>query len=171
MTTRLSDDREYQQMTVEEADALFARLAVIGAAIDRSAAETEKRIAELKAAHEKRVEANREEYGDLVERLTRYVNAHHSRFVKPRQRQTPFGKYGLRTVTDVRITDETLVMDFSDKRELALYSTVRKVDKAAVGKAIEQYGEVPGAAIVSGSVASYTVDKKVLDQTKSGGMA
>ena len=40
----------------------------------------------------------------------------------------------------------------------------RKIDKNAVGRAIEQYGEVPGAKIVSGDVASYTVSKSVLDQ-------
>jgi len=163
-TTRLADGREYQQMAPDEADALFARIAVLEAGIKRSAAETEKKIADLKAAHENRIAADAEEYGELAEQLSAYIQAHPERFLKPRQRKTPFGRYGLRTVADVRIIDEQFVMAFSDERRLGLYTVTRKIDKPAVGKAIAEFGEVPGAKIVSGDIASFTVDKSVLDR-------
>ncbi len=163
-TTRLADNREYQQMSVEDADKLFSRIAVLTAKVDRSAADTEKRIADLKAAHENRTADDREELKELVAGLTEYIGAHPARFLKPRQHKTPFGRYGLRSVTDVRIVDEQFVMAFSDEHQLALYTVTRKVEKTAVAKAIAERGEVPGAKIVAGDVASYTVDKSVLNQ-------
>lgn len=163
-TVKLSDDREFQQMTPEQADALFASLAVLDAGIRRAAAETDKKIADLKKSFEERTADDSEQCKILAERLKAYIAAHRGRFVRPRQRKTPFGQYGLRTVTDTKIIDEQFVMAFSDERRLGLYTVTRKIDKNAVGRAIEQYGEVPGAKIVSGDVASYTVSKSVLDQ-------
>ena len=163
-TVKLSDDREYQQMTPEQADALFASLAVLDAGLRRAAAETDKKIADLKKSFEARTADDAGECKALAERLKAYIAAHRERFIRPRQRKTPFGQYGLRTVTDTRIIDEQFVMAFSDERQLGLYSVTRKIDKTAVGRAIEQYGEVPGAKIVSGDVAGYTVSKSVLDQ-------
>lgn len=164
MATRLNDDRESQQMTVEQADSLFARLAVLDARIKRAAAETDQKIAALKKSYEERTAEDADQARQLAEELKGYISAHRDRFVKPRQRKTPFGQYGLRTATETRILDEQLVMEFSDKRDLGLYSVIRKIDKTAVGKAIAEYGEVAGAKLVSGDVASYTVAKSVLEQ-------
>ncbi len=162
--TRIADTREAQQMTVDDADALLMRLAVLAATIKKSAAETDKKIADLKAAHEERTGEQQTEYNELADQIAAYITAHPERFVKPRQRVTPAGKYGLRTVVDCRITDEDQVIRYADAAGLALYTISRKLDKKAITEAIGSVGKVPGARLVAGDVASFTVSSTILDQ-------
>lgn len=164
MTTRLSDNREAQAMTVAEADQMFARIAVLSAQITRSAAMTDKQIADLKASHEQRTAIAQDELNELTACLNDYITSNKARFLKPRQRKTAFGKYGLRTVSETRIIDPEAVIAYSDGHELALYDVKRTVNKKAVEKQIADGETIPGAKILTGDVASFTVAKDVLDQ-------
>ncbi len=163
MTTRLSDNRKYSSMTVAEADAMFQRLAMLEINIKRSAAAADKKIAEIKEKHANETDSARREYNDLCKELDGYILANKDRFIKPRQRQTEFGKYGLRTATALKITDEDAVVRSSDELKLALYSTKKTVDKKAVEKALSDGMKISGAVIESGDIASFSVEKKLMD--------
>lgn len=169
-TVKLSDDREFQQMTPAEADTLFNRIAVLETNISRLVAEgnskvsvLKQKIADIKKDIDDRTAADKEEYKILVARLKAYVSLHRRRFISPRQRKTPFGRYGLHAFTETQITDAQFVMAFSDEHQLNLYETTRIIDNNAVTKAITELGEVPGAQIVSGDAFRYTVFKTVPD--------
>ena len=102
--TQIADSRII--MSEAEADALFAEIAITEAKIKASAAETDKKIAELKEKHESRSGALKNNHALAVAKLTAYINSNLDRFDKPRQRKTVFGSYGLRKSTRLEISDE-----------------------------------------------------------------
>ena len=100
---------------------------------------------------------------ELADRLSRYILAHRERFQKPRQRQTPFGKYGLRTATKLQVPDEAALIAFARENGLDILDTKTTVNKTATQKAIAEGEDLGGLAqVVSGDVASYDVDRKLL---------
>lgn len=164
MPTRLADPREIDAMTADQADQLFAELAQAEIRVKKAQAAAEKKIADVKARCLEDTEQDARTVKELAERLTAYVLAHRERFAKPRQRKTPFGKYGLRTATRLQVADEQALVRLSDERGLDLASVAVKIDKAAVTKALADGIDLKGLAqVVSGDVASYDVDKKLLN--------
>lgn len=159
MTTQISDNRKYESMTVEDADALFQQIAELEIAIDRDAALTEKKISDLKAAHVERTADQQEEHDRLVDELNKYIRANKNRFITPRQHQTSFGKYGLRTARTLQIADEESVIKTSDALKLKLYNIQKVIDKKAVTNALLNKTKIPGATLISGDLATYSVDK------------
>ncbi|MCF6174845.1 MAG: host-nuclease inhibitor Gam family protein [Victivallaceae bacterium] len=161
--TRTSDNREYESTTVSEADKKFNRLAKLEIDIKAKKAAAEKRIATIKAKLESETDAAVSEYKELAEWLDAYILANKGRFAKPRMRPTAFGKYGLRKATKLSITDEQLVIKQSDALGMALYEKKYKILKKAVESAISEGKNIAGAKIISGDIAGFTVDKKLLD--------
>lgn len=164
MVTRLSDARELQSTTVSEADEKFARLARLEINIKAARAQAEKKIAAIKADLQDKTESSQEEYAELVEWLEGYINANKGRFINPRQRKTGWGKYGLRTASQLKIIDADAVIRFAELVELPLFTVKKIVDKKEVEKAMGSGAEVPGAKIISGDIASFAVDKALLDK-------
>ena len=161
--TRTSDNREFQAATVAEADNKFKQLARLEIAIKAKKATAEKRIAAIKAKLIEETEAASDAYNELVKWIDAYILANKGRFVKPRMRKTEFGKYGLRTVTNLHISDEQAVIESSDRLDLALYETKRTVTKKAVERALADGKDISGAKMISGDVAGFRVSKELLD--------
>lgn len=162
--TRLSDNRALRSMTVQQADALFQEIALLTVKIEKTKAQYEKRIAELKAAAGRETEAPEAELREKVATLTAYINAHPERFVKPRQHQTDYGKYGVRTVSNLEITDEEAVKLAVKAQGIPALVVIEKLDKKALEKAIGDGLSIPGCEMRRGEVASYTVAKALLEE-------
>ena len=156
---KLDDSRKYQAMTVEDADALFQHLALLETRIAAKTAAADKKIAEIKKRLKEETDSDSEALASVKAELTRYIGAHPERFAKPRMRKTAFGQYGLRTSTKLEITDADAVIDYSDDAGLDLYETSRTVIAKAVSAAMADGHIIPGVQQLSGSVASYKVDR------------
>ena len=72
--TRLSDNRALRAMTVQQADALFQEIALLTVKIEKTKAQYEKRIAELKAAAGRDTEAPEAELREKVATLNHYTS-------------------------------------------------------------------------------------------------
>ena len=161
--TRTSDNREFQSATVAEADKKFEQLAQLEITIKAKKAAAEKKIAAIKAKLIADTETAQDEYNKLVKWLDAYILASKGRFIKPRMRKTEFGKYGLRTVTNLHVSDKQQVIESSDRLELALYETKRSIIKKAVERALVDGKDISGAVMISGDVAGFKVSKELLE--------
>ena len=160
---RLSDNRAMRAMTVQEADALFQEIALLTVRIEKTKANYEKKIAELKAAAGRETEAPEAELREKVAVLSAYINANPERFVKPRQHQTDYGKYGFRSATKLEITDEEAVKLTVKALGIPALTVIEKLDKKALEKAISDGQTVDGCELRRGEIASYTVAKALLE--------
>ena len=160
---RLSDNRAMRAMTVQQADAVFRDIALLTVKIEKIKAGYEKRIAELKAAGERETEGLDAELREKVSVLTAYINANPERFIKPRQHQTDYGKYGFRSATKLEITDEEAVKLTVKAQGIPALVVIEKLDKKALEKAISDGQTVDGCELRRGEIASYTVAKALLE--------
>ena len=120
------DTREFQAMSVADADALLMQLARLSAELKKKAAAAEKRKAEIDIQLAADTAEQQQEYDRLFDRLTEYIQAHPERFVRPRNHQVKgVGSYGIEIAPDrYKTVDESLVIEYSDANGLALYQLV-----------------------------------------------
>ena len=161
---RLSDNRAMRAMSVQDADALFQEIALLTVKIEKTKAQYEKRIAELKAAAGRETEAPEAELREKVATLNHYILANPERFVKPRQHQTDYGRYGVRSVSNLEITDEEAVKAAVKANAIPALVVTEKLDKKALEKAIGDGLSIPGCEMRRGEVASYTVAKALMEE-------
>ncbi len=163
MPKPLSDNRRYRAMTVDQADLLFQRIALLTVNLNRIKAVYEKKIAELKAAADRETLQPETELKILEEELTQYILANPERFIKPRQHVTEYGKYGLRQAAGLEITDEEAVKDSVRRQNIPALVVIEKLDKKALEKAISEGVKLDGCEMRRGEIASYTVARSLLE--------
>ena len=144
-------------MSIGEADKLFEEIAVKETEIKKENAICDRKIAKLKSDLETKTAQLKADVAVLSKRLSEYVKNHKDRFIKPRQRTTNFGKYGVRTVTELVITDEQTIIEFAKENNLPFFKVEYKVDKKAIEKALRKGSEAPGAYRKVGDIISYNV--------------
>jgi len=166
MPTVLTDNRAAAAMTVADADHLFGLIARDEIDAARLAAQYEKRIAAIKADAEAVLAPVKARIADRAAILAAYIEAHKDdRFVKPRNRKTSFGTYGIRAVSNVEVIDLQLLLAVLTARALNdCYEINTKIVKSAIGKQLEAGVELGGAEIRTGVRAEYKVDKKLIDE-------
>ena len=167
MNIVLRDNRKYKAMTAAEADALLEEIVKMSIEDTRQAAIYDKKLAAIKSEFEDKVNPLRTLMKQQAAELEAYINANPERFAKPRARKTPFGSYGLRSVSSLEITDEAAVIAIVKAKALPLYTEVIKLDKKAVEKAICDGHSIPGAEIQSGERAFYKANKELIDAAKA----
>ena len=163
MPKPLSDNRNYRAMSVEQADLLFRNIALLTVKLNRVKADYEKRIIELKAAAELETRIQETELKTLEEELNGYIRANPERFIKPRQHVTEYGKYGVRQVAGVEITDEDAVKASIRLQNIPALVVIEKLDKKALEKALGEGRVIDGCEMRRGEIASYTVAKSLLE--------
>lgn len=161
--TRTSDNREFQSATVADADKHFEVLAQLEIGIKAKKAAAEKKIAAIKVKLIAETEAAVDEYNEQMGWINSYILANKERFIKPRQRKTEFGKYGLRTATKLHIQDADKVIQYAEGAELPLFTVKKTVDKKQVEKHLAEGHTVPGAKMISGDIAGFKVSKELLE--------
>jgi len=168
MTVRINDNRAALAMTGEDADRVFQNLAETVIAATVAAAQADEQIAAIKA----QAAEVREEYLKIIRPLETtledYINAHPERFIKPRMRKTEFGQYGLRSVTNLEITDEAAAIKSVKAQGIPAIIVTAKLDKKAIEKAISDGKTITGAEIRTGEIVKYDVKKELIDRVKKG---
>ena len=162
--TRLSDSRPLRVIPVEQADRLFQSVALATVTINKTKAAYEKRIAELKAKCEEELAGQVALLAEAESMLKDYIIAKPERFVKPRQRITEYGKYGLRTVSNVEITNAEDVKNACIAQGIDAVIYIEKLDKKALEKALLDGAAIPGCELRQGEIASYTVAKALMEE-------
>ncbi len=165
MTVRINDNRAALAMTGEDADRVFQNLAETVIAATVAAAQADEQIAAIKA----QAAEVREEYMKIIKPLETtledYINAHPERFIKPRMRKTEFGQYGLRSVTNLEISDEIAAMISCKAQGIQAIVVTEKLNKKAVEKAISDGRQITGCEIRTGEIVKYDVRRELLDRT------
>ena len=154
-------------MSPVDADLLFQQLAETVIAATATAAMYDQRLSDIKAEAASARAQYQAIIAPLEKQLEGYINAHPERFKKPRMRQTEFGKYGLRTVTNLEITDEVAAIMSVKAQGIPAIVTTEKLNKKALEKAISDGETITGCEIRSGEIVKYTVKKELLDRAKS----
>ena len=164
----LQDNRRYQAMTVEDADAIYLRIARLKAAIDKEAAAYKKRLAELEEAHRAKIAPDVAAMEAELEELKGYMMANQGRFVKPRKRQVgQIGSYGITTdPAYVRITDKEAFIQYALEQGYDDLTRVERTpDKDAALRRIMGGEQIPGAEVVPpGDVAKIAFKKGYAEQ-------
>jgi len=160
---RLSDSRPLRVISVQQADELFKQIALLTVDINKCKANYEKKIAALKAAYDEQIAGPKKLLEEAEKMLKNYILANPDRFVKPRQRQTEYGKYGLRTVANLEIINEEDVKAACAAQGVDAVIYIERLDKKALEKALADGAAIPGCEIRSGEVASYTVSKALME--------
>lgn len=161
------DTREFQAMSVADADGLLMQLARLSAELKKKAAAAEKRKAEIDIQLAADTAEQQQEYSRLFDRLTEYIQAHPERFVRPRNHQVKgVGSYGIEIAPDrYKTVDESLVIEYSDANGLALYQLVPKIDNAAAKQVFRDGGTVPGAKYTpAGDVPKIKIDPSYIEK-------
>ena len=147
-------DRAKQRMA--EIAALECRIAVADA-------RAEKRIADIKTKHEDDIALPKQQLGALREELAAYIQANPQQFARPRTVNTSTGRFGLRTVTDLLITDrDAVVQHCLDHGYDGALKVVRTPIKTEIQTLIEAGDSVPGAQIRTGDTVVITVSKALV---------
>ena len=168
MTVRINDNRTALAMSSDDADRIFQEIAEMTIVATAAAAEFDKRLADIKAQAAEARSIYQKLLAPLETQLQDYISAHPERFIKPRMRKTEFGKYGLRTVTNLQITDEVAAVMSVKAQGIPAIVVTEKLDKKALEKAISDGVTITGAEIRSGEVVKYDVKKELLDRIKKG---
>lgn len=159
----LSDNRSSLAMTVTQADELFRRIALNTIRIRKINAGYEKRIAVLKTEAERETGPLKEELDRLAGELDQYIRSHPERFIKPRQHVTDYGKYGMRQVSKLEITDEEAVKKSIRAAGIPALIVVERLDKKILEKAIAEGKEIKGCEFRTGETVSYSVISALTD--------
>jgi len=163
-TTRLADTRT---MTLDDAKAAFADLAQAQLRVERRAAAAEVKIATIKA---RLVDDNAVD-GAIVkvaaERLTAFILANRPLFEQPRQVKTEYGRFGLRDATRLEVQcEDVLIEALLDRGYDDCLVTRRTLVKDRIRTRIEAGEDLPGVRVLTGDVATYTVDKALVEEAR-----
>lgn len=159
---KLADTR-----TVPDLDAakfLFADYARTDLEIAKRRAASDVRIARLKAEYEADVANLQEARAEQLRYLTAYILANRDKFEDPRSVKTDFGKFGLRDVSNLEVTDEAAVLAWAKNHGIDdVTKTTTALVKPAITKRLKCGDRIPGARIVRGEEVFATVDSALLD--------
>ena len=159
MNVKIADNRKYRTMTEEEADDLFQQVAILELKSAKIKAAYEKKIADLKLSCESELETMAMELTYAAEELSAYILAHPERFVKPRQRKTKYGQYGLRSVSSISIQDPGSALADVKTKGIPAVVISEKLDKKALERAIADGYTIAGVVVEKGEIASYKVTR------------
>jgi hypothetical protein len=121
--------------------------------------------AQRQAAHADRTCAQRQAAEDLKRQLAAFVAANPHMFQSPRTVKTPFAEFGLRTATELVISDDsTLIEAILERGYDDCLEIVRKPIKPALKKRIASGESFPGAAVNTGDTVVCKVNSEILEQ-------
>jgi phage host-nuclease inhibitor protein Gam len=164
MPTTLTDSRTVARLNP---DALMEEIADREIAIAKANARYEAKVKAVKDEYEAAVAADRAALETAKTQLGAWIEANRDEFKRPRARTNAYGKYGLRTVSNLRITDGEALENELCKRE---YSDCIKLEfilvKPAIKKRLQEGEALPGAELEQGERAFCEVAKALLDQAR-----
>lgn len=162
MSTKLADTRA---VSITDADNLLEAIAHAKIRIVRMEVHQEAAIARAKSRCAATTMEDRMLIAELEKQLTSFILGNRGTFKRPRQRKTPFGKFGLVACTKVDLTDRAAVIQHAlDNGYDDCIQTTHSPDKAGILARIDAGETVPGAEKRSGDVAKYSIDRTLLKE-------
>ncbi len=150
--------------SLEEADREFENLAMLEIDIAKIEAACEKKLAEVKAEYARTLDGFTVMREASVKRLSSFVDGNRSLFQKPRRRKTQWGTYGLTDASKAQIDNKDAAIDHCESHA---WNDCLKLSITLLLKPLRdrlQAGETcPGARLLTGDIAGYTVKKELLD--------
>jgi len=159
----ISDTRD---MTVEQADALFAEYAEAAKRKARLQAMSEVRIAKEKQKTDEACAPHETRMREIEAQLAPWIRANaETHFKRPRTRATSQGRYGLQFDAKVKVEDaKTVIQHAKDAGDTDLYNVRETVSKDAVKTRIKRGETVPGARLVEGDLVVLRPSKAYLEE-------
>lgn len=164
MPTTLTDSRTVARLNP---DALMEEIADREIAIAKANARYEAKVKAVKDEYEAAVAADRAALETAKNQLGAWIEANRGEFKRPRARTNAYGKYGLRTVSNLKITDQTALLQAVETRGLDdCFKITCDVVKPAIKKRLAEGDALPGAELETGERAFCEVAKALLDQAR-----
>jgi len=151
--------------SLEDADREFENLAMLEVDLAKLESACEASIAQIKADYARSIDGFTVLRDASVKRLSSFVDANRSLFQKPRRRKTAFGTYGLTDASKAKIDDKEAAINHcvSNGWKDCIKTTLTLLSKPLRDRL--QSGETcPGARLLSGDVAGYTVKKELIEK-------
>ena len=173
MSNRIADLRT--TLTLDDTDRMmeeYARVAAQKAALE---ARIERRIVELKAAEQPKIDNLDAAMTGLADAIAAYIATHPDEFQRPRTRKTSFGEYGLRAATSLDVPPDNLpdlLADLVKDQKTDCYreslSLVRPacLERIQISAADESFFRAHGVAIKTGDTVVLKVSKSLIDQAR-----
>jgi len=156
---------ETHDTTLEQADALLARIAQTTLAIRKAEVDAEKRVQKIQADCTKKTAADRAKLAEQEDLLRTFVLGHRSLFSKPRMRVTQSGSYGLTTSTRTVVAAAEKVVAWLKRNG---HKDAVKITEKPIAKVLTRLlkggAKVPGVSLVTGEIHKYELDPAILDE-------
>jgi len=166
VSNRLADLRS-TITDLEGAKRALGVLAGIECGLASADARFERRVHVLKTQHEERTAEERALAQSIRGQLAAYIDANKGLFAKPKKVKTEHGEFGLRTVTDLVVTDETALLEallqlgYDD-----CYQVARKPLKTPIKERLKAEEQIPGCTLRTGDTAVYSVSKALIEEAR-----
>lgn len=166
MNRRLADLRT-AVASLDQARVVFRDYVLAEKRLAAADALLERQIADRKAAHQQRCATDRAAADALQAALASFITANRSLFETPRTVKTDFGEFGLRTVTDVIVSDEAALFDELLERGYdECYTTVRKPLKPALRDRLAAGEVLAGCALRTGDTVICKPARALIDAAR-----
>jgi len=163
MPTRLADTRTVP--TMQDAEKLMADYRKTTCEREVIIARAEKRIAAISAKAQEDCAGLDRQLRSIEDSLGAFILANRELFVKPRQHQTPDGRFGLRDASRLEVEDmDALIEHILDCGYDDCVKISRCLVKPAVTKRITHGETMPGARVVAGEIVSVSVAKALIQE-------
>jgi hypothetical protein len=145
--------------TIQEADKLFERFAVVQTRVAKKKSNLKARIAELKSEAEEEMAEDVAEAKDLEEALKEFCEARKNRvyFTNPKKRKCENGSYGLQCSTEVQTEEGFDAEAESSRLGIELCKRVVTPDLVLIKDALSAGEEVRGAKLQSKETFKYSL--------------
>lgn len=164
MPTRIADLRP-KISNLDDADGIMSLISERQCALAIVTARAEKRILAIKQNVAAETAPLAAEIDALEQSLSAYIQANPEHFVKPRQRKCSYGTYGLRTVTEVDITDDASCLKHVVSSHLTdCYKTVMSLIRSGLESRLKAGENIPGCRLKTGDTATYKIAKSLIDE-------
>jgi hypothetical protein len=164
MTNRIADLRS-PIADLDQAKATFQAIALGCKRLAVSQARYEKAKAELAKRFEDETSARRNGVAELTEDLGKFCAANPQLFKDPRTIKTELGEFGLRTATELLVSDESgLIEHLQNQGYNECFSVVKSVVKKAIQARLKAGEKLPFCAVNTGDTVVCKVSKTVLEE-------
>ena len=162
MHTTIADTRTTNRL---DPDSLMEQIAQAEILIAKANARFEARVKTLKDKYEQEVADQRAALTAAQRRLADWITTNRDQFQRPRSRSNAYGRYGLRAVTSLRITDaDELLHELASRGcEDAIKRVVEPI-KSAVTKRIKEGQLFHSAHLEEGERTFVDVHKAIIEQ-------
>ena len=126
-------------------------------------ARAEKAIADLKVRHMERIQSDNDRAAELRDTLAGWILANKPLFAAKRKVVTDFGSFGLQTVSELQITNDSVLIEYLLEQGYEdCLKVVRTPIKPAIKSRIDAGETMPGCHVRSGDTAVYKVSRAII---------